>query len=170
MFPSARAILAINNPLYKHFFASHQLSVAPDVLSDALEGFSCGAEKLSGAWEKLSAVFGSFSTVQEKFFRVWEKLSDSKEKLSRALEGFSIPSESYSGAMEKPEHTSLQSYPAALEIYLRHAMVAPQPPASGGASAKCSTKGVLARTLRTASRWTPTPLPWMMRTCRKPLL
>jgi len=37
--------------------------------------------------------------------------------------------------------------------------VAPQPPASAGASAKCSTNSVRARTLRTIPRCTPMPRP-----------
>ena len=38
-------------------------------------------------------------------------------------------------------------------------IVAPQPPASAGASPKDSTNGVRARTFRTTSRWTPIPRP-----------
>ena len=39
------------------------------------------------------------------------------------------------------------------------AIVAPKPPASGGASAKSSTKGVRAKMVRTIWRCTPLPLP-----------
>src|ERR1700691_2078809 len=47
--------------------------------------------------------------------------------------------------------------------------VAPQPPASNGASEKLATKGVLLRIDRTISRCTPIPRPWMIRSARKPI-
>src|SRR5258708_6295439 len=50
----------------------------------------------------------------------------------------------------------------------RVTMVAPQPPASAGASPKLSTKEVRASTVRTISRCTPIPRPWMMRRARNP--
>jgi hypothetical protein len=52
--------------------------------------------------------------------------------------------------------------------YFNVTMVAPQPPASGGASWKERTKGVRASTERTISRCTPIPRPWMMRRAFRP--
>lgn len=46
--------------------------------------------------------------------------------------------------------------------------VAPQPPAPSGAVWKLSTNGVRSRILRTVSRWTPMPFPWMIRRWVKP--
>ena len=60
-------------------------------------------------------------------------------------------------------HQSGEGFP-----FFKTAIVAPQEPASRGASLNDSTRGFFSRKEWTMFRWTPFPFPWMIRTSFKP--
>ena len=66
-----------------------------------------------------------------------------------------------------PDHCLRAAHDGQISRF-RTTSVAPHPPRSGGASAKPTTLGCRASSARTASRCTPIPLPWMIRTSRNP--
>jgi hypothetical protein len=76
-----------------------------------------------------------FSCVKEGFTSAQESFSSSQESFSSAQESLCGAQEKLSCAEEKHRLSAYMACAATLEAYLRRATVAPQPPASGGASA-----------------------------------
>lgn len=177
MFPPERVILILNIAVYKHIFALPTFDIAPYKLNHALErscsslqSFSVTLERLCGGLSSFTGALEGLSHALEKPYHTLEESYHALEKSHYALEEpyhvlerLCHALERLCCALEKSDRMRYETdYPSSASA-LRVTTVAPQPPASGGASAKCSTKGVRASTLRTVSRCTPTPLPWMMR-------